>query len=259
MVRIHAVSSSRPVTTIIDGAVAQLIEEVGDEHFSSRLFQAAFDAIGCVHLSAFAFDPQNRPSLIFAENAGPIALAREIGRLYVEQYWRMDPLRDVCFTELMAIGPHLAQIGTDDIRYPDYRHDCYTVANLNARLSICEARTCGTIRLNFYREADFLPAEKSAVADAVGMLMPLLWRHGRDHFAAPRRPGPDFEARLTHLAPNLPRREREVCALIVTGVTSEGIALTLGVSLNTVLTYRKRAYSRLRISSQNELLRLLIE
>jgi len=34
--------------------------------------------------------------------------------------------------------------------------------------------------------------------------------------------------------------------------------LSLGLSINTVLTYRKRAYSRLGISTQNELVRLLI-
>jgi DNA-binding CsgD family transcriptional regulator len=43
------------------------------------------------------------------------------------------------------------------------------------------------------------------------------------------------------------------------GLTSERIALKLGVSLNTVLTYRKRAYFRLRISSQNDLLRLMLQ
>lgn len=37
----------------------------------------------------------------------------------------------------------------------------------------------------------------------------------------------------------------------------EAIALTLGIRRNTVLTYRKRAYARLGISSQNELVRLI--
>jgi len=50
-------------------------------------------------------------------------------------------------------------------------------------------------------------------------------------------------------------RERQVCALIALGVTSEGIGLRLAIGLNTVLTYRKRAYARLGISSQNELMR----
>lgn len=37
-----------------------------------------------------------------------------------------------------------------------------------------------------------------------------------------------------------------------------GIALELGAGINIVLTYRKRAYARLGISSQNELMRILM-
>ncbi|MCS6931756.1 MAG: helix-turn-helix transcriptional regulator [Acetobacteraceae bacterium] len=53
----------------------------------------------------------------------------------------------------------------------------------------------------------------------------------------------------------LTRREREVCRGILSGLSSEGIALSLGVSRNTVLTLRRRAYARLGISSQAELFR----
>jgi len=56
----------------------------------------------------------------------------------------------------------------------------------------------------------------------------------------------------------LTSREADVCAAIIRGVTSEGIALELGVGLNTVLTYKKRAYARLNISSQNQLMRLVL-
>ena len=72
--------------------------------------------------------------------------------------------------------------------------------------------------------------------------------------------GDDFEYldRLRYLCPSMPRRQLEVCALIVRGYFSQAIALKLGISLNTVLTFRRRAYARLRISSQNELTRLVL-
>jgi len=40
-------------------------------------------------------------------------------------------------------------------------------------------------------------------------------------------------------------------------MTSQGIALDLGVGLNTVLTYRKRAYHRLQVTSPFELCALV--
>jgi DNA-binding CsgD family transcriptional regulator len=64
--------------------------------------------------------------------------------------------------------------------------------------------------------------------------------------------------RLRSVAPLLSPREVEVCIRIMLGVTSEGIGIDLGISRNTVLTYRKRAYARLNISSQNQLFRLVM-
>jgi LuxR family transcriptional regulator, activator of tox operons len=46
--------------------------------------------------------------------------------------------------------------------------------------------------------------------------------------------------------------------MIARGMTSEGIGLQLKIGLNTVHAYRKRAYMRLNISSQNELMRLIL-
>jgi len=48
-------------------------------------------------------------------------------------------------------------------------------------------------------------------------------------------------------------KEVEVCARILRGMTSEGIALDLNSSIHTVRTHRKRAYSKMQISSMAEL------
>jgi DNA-binding CsgD family transcriptional regulator len=65
-------------------------------------------------------------------------------------------------------------------------------------------------------------------------------------------------ARLHALDGRLPRRELDVLARILIGMTTEGIALDLRISENTVLTYRKRAYGRLNVSSQAELFALCV-
>jgi DNA-binding CsgD family transcriptional regulator len=55
-------------------------------------------------------------------------------------------------------------------------------------------------------------------------------------------------------ATDLSRREGEVCARILYGYSSCGIALDLGIGKETVMTYRKRSYLRPGIGSQRELL-----
>lgn len=62
---------------------------------------------------------------------------------------------------------------------------------------------------------------------------------------------------LAEHEPGLTRREAEVCAAIVMGYRAEAIAGRLGISPNTVTTHRKRAYAKLRISSQTELFGIL--
>jgi len=49
------------------------------------------------------------------------------------------------------------------------------------------------------------------------------------------------------------KSERPVCARIVTGHSNEAIALDLGLSFHSVRTYRRRAYAKLNVTSQNEL------
>jgi len=53
---------------------------------------------------------------------------------------------------------------------------------------------------------------------------------------------------------DLSKREVEVCARILFGMSSYGIATDLGIGKESVMTYRKRAYQRMGIATQRELL-----
>lgn len=66
-----------------------------------------------------------------------------------------------------------------------------------------------------------------------------------------------YRQRLVALDRGLTVRELDVCARSLLGMTAEGTALELGVKQSSVVTYRKRAYARLGISSQSELFRLI--
>lgn len=62
---------------------------------------------------------------------------------------------------------------------------------------------------------------------------------------------------LPAVAP-LSKQEIAVCGLIVVGHSTESIALNLDISPHSVVTYRRRAYAKLTLSSQNELFMLLL-
>lgn len=67
------------------------------------------------------------------------------------------------------------------------------------------------------------------------------------------------ESLLTTIEPRLTRREREVCAMSLTGHSWESIASAMNVRPSTVATLRNRAYGRLNINKVNELFALCIE
>lgn len=68
----------------------------------------------------------------------------------------------------------------------------------------------------------------------------------------------ELEQRFAARFPALTPREREVCARAAIGVSVEGAALDLAIATSSVLTYRKRAYQRLGISSAYELACLVL-
>jgi DNA-binding NarL/FixJ family response regulator len=70
--------------------------------------------------------------------------------------------------------------------------------------------------------------------------------------AATMSPG-QMRERLLDLSGELTARELDVCVRLLQGLTQDGIAADLGLSLATVKTYRNRAFTRLGIHFRNEL------
>ncbi|WP_332686369.1 helix-turn-helix domain-containing protein [Bosea sp. (in: a-proteobacteria)] len=242
-------------------AIAEVIESVGHPEFDASLFALAHRFAGAEHLTAFLSAPGAQPRTLLAENAGPGERARSIAKRYIARYWHLDPANEIVIDDHDGRHSWALRLKAGDIPNMSYRSECYLSAGLSERFSLIQKRPAGTLRVNFYcgRKESFSDGVIAKLTDCAPLLMAALWRHNE---AVSPVAGADmasaFRSRLEKVAPTLSGRELDVCALVATGVTSEGIALELGVGVNTVLTYRKRAYARLSISSQNELMRILM-
>lgn len=236
--------------------LARLIAVVGTPRFESELFDVAHAALQCEHLTAFA-QGTDGPRVVLASNTGSINVARPIAHKYIAQYWDLDPanrtlpLCDSGDSVALRIAPE------DDIKDDFYRRDCYTEPQIVERVTLMQRHGDKVYRLNFYAGARgrFSASVVDQVMESGDLLMSLVMKND----AASEAMLPEsFANRLRLVSPNMPQREAEVCTAIMLGMTSEAIALKLGISVNTVLTYRKRAYNRLNISCQNELMRLIL-
>ena len=107
----------------------------------------------------------------------------------------------------------------------------------------------------------FDEAELQLLGSFAKLLMPLVRRHecliGVTQMRGARAIE-EIESRFGRRFPALTPRERQACARAVVGMTAEGAALELGIAISSVLTYRKRAFRRLGVTSAAELAPLVM-
>jgi LuxR family transcriptional regulator, activator of tox operons len=258
----YDLESGRRGSNPINRRIGDLIGQIGAPGFEPSFFQLMRDATACEHLTAFASSPRTPARLLFAINRGAKPVARAIAEKYLKHYWTHDPANLVCSRNAAHSYEMAVRVLSHDIGHDAYRHDCYSSVDLVDRFSIIRHRGEETIRLNLYRSAKrgrFDAVDLAPVLDAAAIMFALLAKHDAHRLAAGRNSDADILARrLRQVMPQMAQRELDVCVGIMQGKSSEAIAFALGISINTVLTYRKRAYARLRITSHNELMRLVL-
>lgn len=194
---------------------------------------------------------------------------------YVRQYHGRDPM----FASLAsAEGTDLDKFRPLDLHTdydPAYRNHFFDRNGLIDKTSTVGRVKEGSVLCNFYRMAGS-PRYSQEDRARLERILPLVTAFIAGHFRLVKRPNVEIQERaaprertrsLVHtiigkqVAPfdRLTAREREVCERIVLGYTSIGIGLDLEITLSSVLTYRKRAYDKLGIGSQNELFALCLD
>ena len=241
--------------------VPTLIEHAGGPEFGNAVSRMAKGILGCDQLTAFAFRPGFAPRIagVFASaSEGPTHSA---ARHYVNAHWRDDPTNIFRTAGLDGGKNYLVFTSQEEVPDERYRHDCYIATGVRYRMSIVRRVQDEFFKVSFHRTSavgPFQPDRLFDLAEHIDLLCSLIARHER---SSPANLGTRAALHCGHIlgrrCPQLTNREREVCSLIVAGMSSEAIALELGIGINTVLTFRRRAYARLNISSQNELLRLV--
>jgi DNA-binding CsgD family transcriptional regulator len=244
----------------INRQIGDLIGKIGAPGFEPSFFKIMREVTGCEHLTAFASSPRTPPRLLCAINRGARPVARLVAEKYLKHYWTHDPANRMWGGNASRSYEMAVRVFSHNIAHDAYRHDCYSSVDLVDRFSIIRHQGEETVRLNLYRSARrgrFGVADFAPVLDSAAIMFALLAKH--DAHRAGVSGDPDVLARrLRQIMPQMSRRESDVCVGIIQGKSSEAIALAFGISINTVLTYRKRAYARLGISSHNELMRLVL-
>jgi len=240
------------------GDITSAVLAIGRSDFPNVLIDTLRRQAGVGHCMVFALSRTGAAHCLL--DAGNIPIGGDLGAAYAGQFHESDPNRDALF-EAESGAPIMLPSFAPRMYGARYRkiffHDSDIVDKCATAIWVED--TC--FYVNFYRIAAqrrFADAERARLQ----AIAPVIGASVARHFQQAAAPTPDqnlaalfaTRAPLSALTP----REQEVCRRILLGFSSEAISQSLGISLHSTVTYRKRAYERLAISSQNELFSIVL-
>lgn len=235
---------------------------------TSGATNAFFDVVSAIapicELTGWVWQGPGSPRLIL--HTGRVAGTSERIDSYVNRYFTFDPayqtMRHTAHTEWINL-----RVRPGNISNYQYLNDCYLRPAVVEKLTLARWAENSWFVLSLYRDSGwgcFSNEEQERIAAVSHLLLPLLEKHYQLTSESPklgtrrRARIEELIQRMTSLNAKLTERECAVCARTAVGLTAKTTAQELGIKVSSVLTYRRRAYQRLSISSGYELAALLM-
>jgi len=181
--------------------------------------------------------------------------------LYDGYYRRLDPVCDAYRAAPKAGDVVMQRVRPTNIASSDFRRRFFDDSGIVERVSVIQRHGAGWRAMNVARhrsEGYFADSELANIVGLACLALPML---ALDDLC-PGRVSPlavdELETRFEQAYPALPTRERQVCSRAAMGMSVEATALDLGIGQASVITYRKRAYGRLGVTSPFELCGLVM-
>jgi DNA-binding CsgD family transcriptional regulator len=248
-------------------ALPCVVDAVGTERFGRELITFLNDAFGAEHCTLFRYREHVPSELISASHDGTNT-ARDQFSLYMRNaYWRNDPILAEMFHKSHNGLPAIHRMDVETLTDGEIRHLLYAQVNVRERMLLCSSlfgRAIGLCILRPEERGMLSNAQYAGLEDIASVLLSIVAKHAemmeaRHNFFLALRSVEEMEITFQRASVAFPKREAEVCARMLFGITPIGIALDLGISEDTVITYKRRAFQRLHIGSQRELLIWLVE
>lgn len=238
-------------------AACGLVRSVGRSEFVHELLEASRAFAPVDFVSIFMFPTKDKPIFVGTEGRPGQRFADSAADHYVKRHYRDDPNIDVMFDGDGRDKTVTTYLQRDDVPTASYRTWCYDRALIADRLSLLSHTDRGLpFSVSFYggRAGGNLPE-----TDRTSLLsfFPYVRAAALRHLELWRDDAVDLDtsrARLIERFPMLSRREADVAAGVVAGLTAEEIGNWLGIAATSVITHRKHAYERIGVANQRELL-----
>jgi len=217
---------------------------------SCAVFKVAADKIsGAEHLCTFG---TLKPDL-----------AKLLAEDYVAKGFKNDPMVQ---TALLSANVRVRRLPSSQYSQ-SYQSQYFKKARLIDKVTSIHSSKSVLFLVNFYRAEghgnfttqDFKDLERIAPIIGRFVLRHVKLTQGKEYLSDA------YEQKITQLVDDstqifsrLSRRERQICKSILLGTEEKDIAVSLGITLNTVITHRRRLYRKFDIGSKAELFQLAL-
>lgn len=247
-------------------------QALGTIEFEQELYLLLNNNLQIDHFVVFTYSEEEGPGHLFTRSKMPEEEAQALAKDYVDQFYERDPqLSAVKQTqtdsETHALHPELNSDYDDE-----YQDHFFTQHSLIDKVSTVGKVETENVYCNFYRMGGSEPYsdDDRKLFDSV---LPVITSLISNHYKLLRLTETEVDEHEGNVARSmvhsvisrqvepfnrLTARESEICERILIGMTSTGISLDLGIATSSVNTYRRRAYEKLEIATQNELFSLCL-
>jgi DNA-binding CsgD family transcriptional regulator len=241
------------------GAVYErLLSTAGTEEFGSTVR----DSVMSVTASArriYLFEATGPAETTLQYFFGEPGLA-EVFPTYLKSYLRLDPLCNAYRAAPACTDVAMQRVRPGDIVSPGFRRRIFDEAGIIERVSVIQRGPDSWRAMNVARHVSdgcFSDSEIDSLVSLACLLLPMLPLNRKQQSGRLSLTVAQLEERFASRYGALTARERQVCARAAIGMSVEATALDLGIGKTSVLTYRRRAYHRLQVTSPFELCALV--
>jgi len=262
----HAIRSPNPAEFVFERRpalpvdLADVVEAVGSAHFGKALLNYLRTLCGADHCAVFLLEKDSVSEIATGSWDGSETAHRQALLYATQQHWRNDPMICDARQRVQQGRASIVRFKIEELLNNELRHLIYP--KVRERVVICGRRADAIYGLSILRTegqavfADEALAHLSGVAET---LLALIVKHTAVRLRTPRPEQAlasleEIESCMVAMT-DFPRRELEVCARIVYGMSAAGIAIDLGIKPESIKTYRSRGYRRLVIGCERELLK----
>lgn len=242
------------------GWLQNLILNVGNEQFGNHLVRVLHEVVGAHDCAAFSYASSGVKTLTIG-SMRDVSNTKVAADRYEREFWKKDKFLLNHQVAACQNGTPIYSIAVEEIDDPMFRQRCYDYHDIATQISFRIRRDSEIFALSAFRErrsGNASPDDIRRLAVIAGTLMSLVVRHSEiirpfaNKLSKPMTLS-NAERLVSELENGLTQRERSVCSRLLRGLTVQGIALELGLSTHSVVTYKRRAFHKLNIATTVEL------